>query len=170
MNSETSLRKRRDRSPYGFEDLNRFRIALTTLRQDLSKSFEDLSGTARRTLGEALGDLSSLPLHPGDRASEVSEHQMALAFLARAEQEATEIDDALERIDNRSFGLCEACDRAIPLARLLAIPFARHCVTCKRSIERGPGSVSAPARTDPLPPAIRAGGGPSSSGTGPSTA
>jgi RNA polymerase-binding protein DksA len=170
MNSDTSLRMRRGRTPYGFEELSRFRDALTSLREDLSKSFEDLSGTARRTIGEALGDLSSLPLHPSDRASEVSEHQMALAFLARAEQEATEIDDALERIDNRSFGLCEACDRTIPLARLLAIPFARHCVDCKRSIERGPRPLNAPARKDPPPPAIRAGGGPSSSGTGPSTA
>jgi DnaK suppressor protein len=61
---------------------------------------------------------------------------MALAFLARAEQEATEIDDALERIDNRFFGLCDACDLPIPLDRLLAIPFARSCVECKRARER----------------------------------
>jgi len=136
MNTETSLRRRRDRSPYGFEDLTRFRVLLLAQRGDLSKSFEDLSDAARRALGESLGDLSSLPRHLGDRASDVSELSMAFAFLARAEAEMIEIDDALERIDNRSYGLCEACDQPIPLDRLLAIPAARLCVSCKRAGER----------------------------------
>ena len=136
MNTETSLRRRRDRSPYGFEDLTRFRALLRAQRQDLSKSLEDLSDAVRRALGESLGDLSSLPRHLGDRASDVSELSMAFAFLARAEGEMIEIDDALERIDNRSYGLCEACDQPIPLDRLLAIPVARLCAPCKRAGER----------------------------------
>jgi RNA polymerase-binding protein DksA len=136
MNSDTSLRQRRGRSPYGFDDLNRFRALLVELRQELSKTFEELTDTARREIGRSLGDLSSLPVHPSDRASDVSEHAMALAFLARAEREATEIEDALERIDNRSYGLCDVCDRPIPLSRLLAIPSARTCVDCKRALER----------------------------------
>lgn len=136
MNTETSLRRRRDRSPYGFEELLRYRLLLLTLRRELSKSFEELSDAARRAIGESLGDLSSLPQHLGDRAADVSELSMAFAFLARVEAELIEIDDALERIDNRSYGLCEACDRPIPEERLLAIPMARLCISCKRADER----------------------------------
>jgi DnaK suppressor protein len=136
MNTETSLHRRRDRSPYGFDELTRFRVLLLDQRRELSRSFEDLSDAARRALGESLGDLSSLPRHLGDRASDVSELSMAFAFLARAEAEMIEIDDALERIDNRSYGLCETCDQPIPPDRLLAIPMARLCVSCKRARER----------------------------------
>jgi RNA polymerase-binding protein DksA len=136
MNTETSLRRRRNCTPYGFEDLTRFRVLLLDHREELSKSLEDLSDAARRAIGESLGDLSSLPRHLGDRASDVSELSMALAFLARAEAEMIEIDDALERIDNCSYGLCEACDQPIPVDRLLAIPMTRLCVSCKRADER----------------------------------
>jgi DnaK suppressor protein len=136
MNTETSFRRRRDRSPYGFEELMRFRVLLLTLRRELSKSLEELSDSVRRAIGESLGDLSSLPRHLGDRASDVSELSMAFAFLARVEAEMIEIDDALERIDNRSYGLCEACDQPIPEESLLAIPMARLCSRCKRADER----------------------------------
>ena len=136
MNTETSLHRRRDRSPYGYEDLTRFRVLLLDLREEQSKSLEDLTEAARRAIGESLGDLSSLPRHLGDRASDVNELSMSFAFLARAEAEMIEIDDALERIDNRSYGLCETCDRPIPMDRLLAIPMAKLCVSCKRAGER----------------------------------
>ena len=136
MNTETSLRRRRDGSPYGFEELMRFRVLLLTLRRELSKSFEELSEAARRGIGESLGDLSSLPQHLGDWASDVSEVSMAFAFLGRVEAEMTQIDDALERIDNRSYGLCEGCDQPVPEDRLLAIPMARLCIRCRRADER----------------------------------
>jgi RNA polymerase-binding transcription factor DksA len=130
MNSDTSLRKRRGRTPYGFEDLNRFRVLLGTLREEFSKRLEGLGGSARRTIGEALGDLASLPAQPGSEGA--GEHARALEFLAEAERITTEIDDALERIDNRSYGLCEVCERPIPLVRLLAVPYGRTCVACDR--------------------------------------
>ena len=135
MNSESSLHKRRGQSPCGFEDLNRFRILLGALRDDLSRSLEELSQSTRRAIGDSLGDLSRIPYHLGDRAADVSEHTLALAFLARVEGEVEEIDDALERIDNQSFGVCEDCDRPIPMLRLLAIPVARTCVECQRAKE-----------------------------------
>jgi RNA polymerase-binding protein DksA len=136
MNSESSLRKRRGLSPYGFEDLRQLRVLLADLRQDLSRSFEELEGTVRRAIGESLGDLSRVPHHLGDRAADVSEHDMAMAFLARAEGEMEEIDDALERIDNYSYGLCEECEQPIPLSRLFAAPATRFCVDCQRANER----------------------------------
>ncbi|HLY10461.1 MAG TPA: TraR/DksA C4-type zinc finger protein [Planctomycetota bacterium] len=135
MNSESSLQKRRGCSPYRVEELNGFRILLGARREDLSRSLEDLSGSARRAIGDALGDLSSHPHHLGDRASDVSEHDLALTFLARVEEELEEIDDALERIDHRSYGVCEDCDTPIPWERLLAIPMARFCVDCRRARE-----------------------------------
>lgn len=47
-----------------------------------------------------------------------------------------EVEDALERIEDGTYGRCESCDRWIPRARLRAIPFARRCVDCQRELER----------------------------------
>lgn len=135
MNSESSLRKRRGLSPYGFEELRQQRTVLGEMRQDLSRSFEELEDTVRRAIGESLGDLSRAPHHLGDRAADVSEHEMAMAFLARAEGELEDVDDALERIDNYSYGLCERCEQPIPLTRLAAAPATRFCLDCQRLSE-----------------------------------
>lgn len=136
MNSDTHLRRTQGCTPYDPEELARFRMTLVALRKDVSRSFEELTEAARRTIGESLGDLAAVARDPADRAAEASEHSMALVFLARAEREIRDIDDALERIENRSFGLCEGCSGPIPSARLTAIPVARHCIRCKRARER----------------------------------
>lgn len=132
MNSDTTLRKRRNCSPYAPEDLDRFRLSLMAKRNELSRSCEDLAESARRTRE----DLSSLPQHLGELASDTFEQSMAIDFLARAQREMAEIDDALERIELRSFGLCDECGGQIPIARLTAIPSARLCVKCKLDHER----------------------------------
>ena len=55
-------------------------------------------------------------------------------------QDATvnQIDEALLRIESGSYGLCEDCDKAIPRARLEALPFANVCVECQRQRELHP--------------------------------
>lgn len=131
MNSETSLRRRANCSPYGPEDLDGFRKLLIERRRQALRSFDDLSETATRPAGESSGQLSSIPQHLGDLASDEFEQSMSLDFMARAQEEITEIDDALERIELRAYGLCSDCGERIPEERLQAIPTARLCVACK---------------------------------------
>lgn len=126
MNSETSLRRRANCSPYGTEELDRFRLLLAGRRREALRSFDDLSESATRPTA-----LSGLPQHLGDLASDTFEQSMSLGFLARTQDEITEIDDALERIHLRAYGLCSECGGRIPEERLLAIPTARLCVGCK---------------------------------------
>jgi RNA polymerase-binding protein DksA len=61
------------------------------------------------------------------------------AVLSRLERrqrhELDEIEDALARLENGTFGLCESCGRAIPLARLRAMPAARRCLDCQKKME-----------------------------------
>jgi DnaK suppressor protein len=132
MNSETTLRRRRDCSPYSFQELDRFRAGLLARREEVRRSWEELAESACRTHEE----LSNLPQHLGELASDTFDQSMAIDFLARAQMEMDEIQDALERIDVRSFGICEECGEPIPMSRLLAIPTARLCVRCKRGRER----------------------------------
>lgn len=65
-------------------------------------------------------------------ADSVLERELAEAGAARAREAMTEIDHALERLDNGSYGTCESCGRPVPVERLEAIPAARFCVACPR--------------------------------------
>lgn len=52
------------------------------------------------------------------------------AYLRQSRAHLTEVDAALARVDDGSYGTCESCGRAIPAARLEARPFASRCVDC----------------------------------------
>jgi len=54
-----------------------------------------------------------------------------LALSAQALLAVEEIDDALTRIDDKTYGACERCHQPIPKPRLRALPYARLCVACK---------------------------------------
>jgi DnaK suppressor protein len=70
-----------------------------------------------------------------DLASDLCEQNLSIRILGRAEREIADIDRALERIERRSYGLCDDCDRAIPLERLEAIPMALTCIECQSKAE-----------------------------------
>jgi DnaK suppressor protein len=56
--------------------------------------------------------------------------------LAQSEsRELAQIEDALARMNEGRYGLCESCEAQIPLARLQALPYARRCVQCQRAME-----------------------------------
>ena len=54
----------------------------------------------------------------------------------REREKIHSIDEALLRIDEGDYGICEECDEDIPLGRLKAMPFTRHCVKCKSDLEK----------------------------------
>lgn len=112
-------------------DTDLFRRLLLRLRAELSGDIGNLES-------DALGaDGHRTPVdNPADAGSDSFSQEFSLELLQREETTLTEIDDALERIDSGSFGVCEDCERAIPKVRLQAIPFARLCIECKRASEQ----------------------------------
>jgi DnaK suppressor protein len=99
----------------------------------------DLAGLESETSGadaERVGALSSAPGHLAELASDASEKAVMYGQLQSQSGELMEVRDALERLENGSFGLCDNCNEAIPIDRLLAIPYARLCMRCKRLEER----------------------------------
>ncbi len=67
----------------------------------------------------------------GEGGTVTVDRERNLALSAQASAAVEEIDDALRKIDRKSYGGCERCHQAIPKARLRALPFARLCVACK---------------------------------------
>lgn len=70
-------------------------------------------------------------------ASQVFEQQRDLALRDRATQHLAQVDAALARLDEGTFGTCVRCGRAIAPERLEALPWAAHCIDCQTMIDRG---------------------------------
>ena len=118
------------------EDLERFKHILLQRREALTGSLNHMQNEAlRNTRTESTGDLSSVPIHMADVGSENFEQDLTLGLIESEEEELRQIDAALERIENGTFGICERCGKQIPKARLNAIPYATMCIDCKRAEE-----------------------------------
>jgi DnaK suppressor protein len=70
-------------------------------------------------------------------ASQVFEQQRDLALRDRNAQHLAQVEDALRRLDEGTFGACIRCGRPIAVERLEAIPWAAHCIDCQRVVGRG---------------------------------
>ncbi len=96
-----------------------------TLRE-ISKAMK--SGTDASS-GEPSGDIY-------DQASSERDRELGLILGDREREKVRNIDEALQRIADGEYGICEECEEEIPLGRLKVVPFARYCVKCKADIEK----------------------------------
>jgi RNA polymerase-binding protein DksA len=115
-------------------DLERFGAALEALKGRLRGDVSSLAGEALRTRhsdSAASGGAADL----ADQGADNYEHELTRCLLQNQEQTLAEIDAALERIEQGKFGRCEECGEAIPRARLQALPYTRHCVSCARKLQ-----------------------------------
>lgn len=83
-----------------------------------------------------LQELSSVDQHPADVGSEVFEREKDLSIAERFDSELEEIEAALGKIEDGTYGTCEVCNKPIGRARLEAIPHARFCVDDQATAER----------------------------------
>jgi DnaK suppressor protein len=89
-------------------------------------------------LGGELKDLRHRSLKSGDSAEMAfgSGSEEISTQLAQLESsELTKIERALERLKQGSYGLCEVCQKRIPVSRLNALPFSSTCIQCQRQME-----------------------------------
>lgn len=72
-----------------------------------------------------------------DRANNAYNREFMLALSGTERDLLRDIDQALERLEKGVHGICEPCGRAIPQARLKAVPWARYCIDCQERVEQG---------------------------------
>ncbi len=118
-------------------ELNHYREQLLELRERLTGDVAHLADEALRTAGdERGGDLSHVPLHMADLGTDSYERDNTLRLLANQERLVEEIDAALDRIRQGTFGVCEECGGPIvPRGRLQELPYTRYCVACAKKLD-----------------------------------
>ena len=88
---------------------------------------------------ESLSELSSVDQHQADTGTETFNRERDLSILESVEAELADVEHALARLDDGTYGTCEACGRPIGDERLEALPAARFCLDDQASAEREAG-------------------------------
>ncbi len=122
-------------------NLKHFEQMLLEKRAEILRNVNEIKDEAlKQSRLDASGDLSSMPIHMADIGTDNYEQEFALDLMDSERKLLREIDDALERMEQGTYGICEGTGEGISKARLEAQPWARYCVKYARMIETGPVS------------------------------
>ena len=119
-------------------EIEHFKQLLMQKRMEILNNVSEIEGEAlKKSRLDASGDLSSMPIHMADLGTDNYEQEFALELMDSERKMLREIDEALERIDEKTYGICLGTGKPIPKARLEAQPWARYCVEYARMLEKG---------------------------------
>lgn len=96
----------------------------------------ELDGVKAESQQDSMEELSSYDQHQADVATETFDREKDLSILDSVEGELADVEHALQRIDDGTYGTCEACGKTIDDDRLEALPATRFCVDDQVQAER----------------------------------
>jgi len=127
--TEAGAKKRRS-AELTKQQLDHFRELLSQRRERLASDLHMMQDEALKVTAQ---DNSSDSV--ADTGTDNYEQDFTLGLIESEEVLAREVDEALLRIEQGKFGVCEGCETPVPLARLEILPFARFCITCQQKRE-----------------------------------
>jgi RNA polymerase-binding protein DksA len=127
-------KRRKSKTNLTAAEIKKFKALLLAKRDEI---LDNVTHMEDETLRKQRSDLSNMPIHLADAGSDTFELENTLGLVGSARKLLQEIDDALERIENNTYGICEGEGGPIAKARLKAIPWARYCVKCASLAEKG---------------------------------
>jgi DnaK suppressor protein len=127
----------RKKTPLTRSELNEFRQMLLQKRRDLIGDMDGIQAEALKNRPGSSGDLSNMPTHLADIGTDNFEQEFTLGLLESERVLLQEINEALERIENKSYGICLGTGKPIGKTRLRARPWAKYCIEYARMLEKG---------------------------------
>jgi len=125
------------KSPLTAAQLRKFRQMLLTKRRDILGDMHGIEAEAFRGSNGNAGDLSSMPTHPADVGTDNYEQEFSLGLLESERALLDEINAALARIQDRTYGICLGTGEPIGVPRLTARPWAQYGIEYARMVEQG---------------------------------
>ncbi|MFY9402887.1 MAG: TraR/DksA C4-type zinc finger protein [Candidatus Omnitrophota bacterium] len=92
--------------------------------------------TLKKSQKEASGDISGYSYHMADVATDNYDREFSLGLASNDRKALYELEDALKRVEEGTYGICQECKNLIAKARLKAVPQARFCVKCQQKKEK----------------------------------
>ena len=129
---------RRKRQTLTAEEIQQFKRLLLEKRAELVGDVSSIENEAlKKSRLDAAGDLSSVPIHMADLGTDNFEQEFALGLMDSERKILAEINEALKRIDEGTYGICEGTGKLIRRVRLKANPWARYCIKYATMVEKG---------------------------------
>lgn len=115
-------------------EVKHFRELLYEEKKKRENSLEDERTGLGISLRDLTGELSSYDNHPGDLGNETFEAEKNVSFRTRDKFLLSEIQVALNKIDEGTYGLCDICHNEIDKDRLELRPYSRLCINCEKEV------------------------------------
>ena len=125
------------KNKFNKKELVEFKKIILKRKEEILEGIKHISDDAlHKSQKEAAGDISGYTYHMADVATDTYDREFSLGLATNERKILYELDDALKKIDEGTFGICEDCRRLITKTRLKAVPFARLCVKCQEKREK----------------------------------
>jgi len=129
--ASSNKNKTKDRvSPYNDEELEYFRNIIIKKRDEAEQEMESLQNSLRESMENA-SDESAYSFHMADAGTDAQEREKTYMLFNRTRKFIRYLDDALERIDNKTYGLCKVTGKKISKGRLEAVPHTQLSIEAK---------------------------------------
>ena len=115
------------------KELEQYRDILNRMRRELAGRVHDLEEEALKSSG---GNLSNMPLHMADVGTDTFDQDFNIGMAQAERGIVQEIDEALKRIADKTYGMCMLTGKPIPKGRLAAMPWAKYTVEAARQVEK----------------------------------
>jgi RNA polymerase-binding protein DksA len=116
-------------------DTDRFRDLLLQERQRVKAAIDNLHEESPGSIGDETGEDAVYDNHLADTATVTYDRELHYTLEENSEHVLAEIEGALRRIEDGTYGVCTNCSKEIPPERLEARPWATLCIGCKRQRE-----------------------------------
>jgi RNA polymerase-binding protein DksA len=131
----TDGRPRKNQAGISSKDLENYRVLLLAKRRELVGDMSAMEREALRSPGAS--NLSNLPIHMADMGTDNYEQEFTLGLVEKDRVLLREINQALAKIQDGTYGICEGTGKPISRPRLEAQPWARYSIEYARLMERG---------------------------------
>jgi len=129
---ETRLKKK-----FNKKELTGFKKIIAAKKEEILEGIKHISeDTLKKSQKDAAGDISGYTYHMADIATDTYDREFSLGLASNDRELLYELDDAMKKIEEGLFGICEQCKALITKTRLKAIPQARLCVKCQEKKEK----------------------------------
>jgi RNA polymerase-binding protein DksA len=117
-------------SPYNDEELEYFRDIILKKRDEAEQELEILQNTLRESM-ENSSDESAYSFHMADAGTDAQEREKTYMLFNRTRKFIKYLDDAITRIDNKTYGVCKVTGKKISKGRLEAVPHTQLSIEAK---------------------------------------
>ncbi len=113
-----------------------YKKLLLKIKEETTNDIKQISSATNQSQKDSSGDISGHALHMADVATDMYDREFNLGLASNDRELLYKVAGALKRIEDKTYGICQGCNKNIAIARLKAIPYVETCLKCQEKIEQ----------------------------------